>query len=128
MCGELLGKAGLHVVDHRHSVVPTQQNSGESRLFDGMNARVCTGAKARQKRQCEWDVQQDLLHRKAYRNALESKRICRPHQAHARYLNVAANRIREEIDRISELAEPLNHLANRNRGPPILVEWLGCDN
>src|SRR5215213_4425833 len=122
MCGELLRKTGLHVVYHRHSVVPSQQDGGKSGLFDRVNAGVCTAAKAGNQSQRERDVEQELPGGKAYRNALESQRICRPDQADAGYLDVAAYRVSEEIDGISELAQPLHHLADGDRRPPVLIK------
>ena len=41
-CDKLLRKARLHVVDDRHFVAPTQQNGGESRFLDRVDAGIST--------------------------------------------------------------------------------------
>jgi hypothetical protein len=92
-----------------------------------MNAGVCTSTKARTERDGERDIQQNLLQREAYGHVLDTQWVRSPDQPHTGYLDIVANRIGEEIDRVSELAQTLNHLTNRYRSAPILIEWLGCN-
>jgi hypothetical protein len=108
-------------------VVAAQQNGRKGGLLDSMYAGVCTSTKASGKRKRERDIQEDFLEREPHRDVLYAEWVCGPHQPHTGYLDVAANRIREEIDRVSQLAETLQHLANGYWRAPILVEGLGCN-
>ena len=87
--------------------------------------------RSRASRRCraavEGNVENDFPQGQPDRHALVPERVGRPEDPKAGNRHVGADRVGDEVHRTSELAQRPEHLAQGDRGAPVLIERLWSD-
>ena len=121
---ELLGQAGVHVVQVGHAQPLRQPQAEHSGFLVGVDRVVPAGARQPRRGDGQQQVEQDLDRRRADADAAHERRPGAAEDLEARDPHVPAERVGHQIHPVAELAERPDAVVLAERGSARLEERL----
>ena len=114
----------MHVVEMRNPQPPRQPDADETHLFVRMNRVVSPGHRAAGHGQQHQPIERQLGERRANADLADERWFERAKNPQVGKLNVAAERIRDEVDLVPQFAEGLDAVVLAEGGAARLEERL----
>ena len=106
--GDLLRQTRMHVVEMRHAQALRQQHANRAAFFVRMNGVIPARQRQARGRHGHADVERHFHPRRADADARDERRPETAMNAQTRHIDVAAERVRDEIDGMSQHGQRAN--------------------
>ena len=115
----------MHVVQMRNAQPLGEPHADQSHLFMRVDRIVALGNHAAQHGKQHQAIEQQLGGRRTNPDLADERRTHRPENAQIRQLNVATDRVRDQVNVMAKFTERLDAVVFAERGPARLKKRLG---